>query len=307
MILKILYTAIRLSLAVLFAYSAFAKSAGFAMFELRIIETTPLGWHWSALVGFGFIFLEFFLAGYFLVIPWKNKSIERLTYFLLLLFTVYLAQLWYLRGNDINCGCMGEALPFSPLEAILKNLVTGFLLFLLQQFHRHTHFVWRYPVIGSTVVAVLALATAYFSMAEGTFLKRNTVLDQKIRFRSELIRAVDSRVQFNFEQEGCLIVMLSQSCKYCQMAATRLGEMQAGFSGIPVFLIINGDSAENDVFMEKYGIAAYPYLMLRAEPFLKLSGTHLPAIYIVQKGIIRKTLTLNSLDPVFIERLLREK
>ena len=65
------------------------------------------------------IAFEFFIAISVLLNNYLKRIIYPISILLLVAFTTHLTYLVF-QGNDGNCGCFGELIPMTPLEAIKK-------------------------------------------------------------------------------------------------------------------------------------------------------------------------------------------
>jgi hypothetical protein len=145
----------RLLVAFLFIFSAIAKLMPILVFEhqLVLIASKPGILHgftnwcnvgvWARLI----IIFELFLGISFLI-PYHLKRITiPLAISLLVGFIFYLGYQISAFGNSGNCGCMGGLVPMSPLEAIIKNIVTICIL----------GYLWKYVKIKETEYSVVNL------------------------------------------------------------------------------------------------------------------------------------------------------
>ena len=74
------------------------------------------------------IAFEFFIAISLLLNNYLKRIIYPISILLLVAFTTHLTYLVF-QGNDGNCGCFGELIPMTPLEAIIKNIITILTLY----------------------------------------------------------------------------------------------------------------------------------------------------------------------------------
>jgi thiol-disulfide isomerase/thioredoxin len=130
-------------LAFLFLLSATAKlydSPYFAITTFEMKQLLPLGFSEGLAVYFSRTLIGFeFALGFLLLQPHYLKKLVIPTTIALL--AIFIAQLSYeiaTKGNAGNCGCFGELLPMTPIEAIIKNVVAIALLFWLLAVLRHT-------------------------------------------------------------------------------------------------------------------------------------------------------------------------
>ena len=129
---------IRILIALLFLISAVAKlypSPYFAITTFEVKQLYTLGFSENIAPFFSRILIGIeFALGFLLLI---NHFLKRITIpatlLMLSVFTIHLTIITYFSGgNEGNCGCFGELIPMTPLEAIIKNVIAiGFLVLLL--------------------------------------------------------------------------------------------------------------------------------------------------------------------------------
>ena len=128
-------------IAVLFLVSAVAKlypSPHFAITTFEAKQLMPMGFSEGVaqLLSRLLIGVEFALGFLILQPHYLKKVVIPATIALLAVFIIQLGVEIGINGNEGNCGCFGELLPMTPIEAIIKNIVAigllGWLLVLLK-------------------------------------------------------------------------------------------------------------------------------------------------------------------------------
>jgi thiol-disulfide isomerase/thioredoxin len=128
---------IRIVVALLFLVSAIAKlypSPYFAISTFEVKQLYTLGFSDSLAPYFSRILIGVEFALGFLML--SNHFLKRITIpatiGLLSVFIIHLSYVTFLSGgNSGNCGCFGELIPMTPIEAIIKNiLAVGLLIWL---------------------------------------------------------------------------------------------------------------------------------------------------------------------------------
>ena len=131
--------AIRIVIALLFIVSAVAKlskgqildSPYFAISTFEVKQLYTLGFSETIAPYFSRILIGIeFALGFLLLINHHLKRITiPITIGLLVVFIGHLSYVTFLSGgNTGNCGCFGELIPMTPIEAIIKNIVAVGLL-----------------------------------------------------------------------------------------------------------------------------------------------------------------------------------
>ncbi len=133
---------IRILISLLFIVSAAAKlypAPYFAITTFEVKQLYTLGFSEAIAPFFSRILIGIEFALGFLLL--NNHFLKRITVpatlLMLSVFTIHLTVITYFSGgNQGNCGCFGELIPMTPIEAILKNVIAIalliFLLFLLK-------------------------------------------------------------------------------------------------------------------------------------------------------------------------------
>ena len=129
---------IRILIAALFLVSAYGKVypdpsayGTISMFEIK--QLYPLGFssEFAKIFSRSLIGVEFAL-GLLLLFPFDLKKwVIPALIAMLSIFVVHLTIEIFTTGNKGNCGCFGALLPMTPLEAIMKNVLSIGLLALL--------------------------------------------------------------------------------------------------------------------------------------------------------------------------------
>ena len=147
---------VSMAIGLFFIFSAYSKIPTLEQFGWRITETTFLNWtlsEWVARIIIGF---EFFVGVLFLFhLRLKRVGIP-LAMTMLIVFSSYLLYVIFVRKENIDCGCMGEWWPMTPMQSLIKNGVLITLLFLLRTIRFSWTFNYVKPVLwGSLLVCIL--------------------------------------------------------------------------------------------------------------------------------------------------------
>ena len=145
---------IRIIISVLFIVSAVAKmypSPYFAISTFEVKQLYPLGFSESIAPWFSRILIGIELALGLLVL--QNNHIKKIiipaTILLLAVFVAHLSYVTFATGGDSgNCGCFGELIPMTPIEAIIKNIIAIVLLFILHQLLDRDRLYSKFSVIA---------------------------------------------------------------------------------------------------------------------------------------------------------------
>jgi len=107
-----------------FLFSGFSKLyPHIEVFEHDLVIKGITNWTGAHYLSRALISFELFIGIAFLQNHYFRKIIVPASFLLLAAFSVYLSYSLYLDGNKGNCGCFGQVLPMTPLEALIKNIV----------------------------------------------------------------------------------------------------------------------------------------------------------------------------------------
>jgi uncharacterized membrane protein YphA (DoxX/SURF4 family) len=116
----------------LFILSGVAKLFPIWAFEKQLVDLGFFTWESSAVFARLIIGLELGIGFCFLVPHFTKRFVIPVTALLLVAFCIHLiVQMIQFGPMDGNCGCFGQLIPMTPLEAFLKNVATLVILFFL--------------------------------------------------------------------------------------------------------------------------------------------------------------------------------
>ncbi|MEC4050625.1 MauE/DoxX family redox-associated membrane protein [Flavobacterium sp. SUN046] len=170
---KIAWT-IRIVVSLLFILSAVAKlskghlldSPYFAISTFEVKQLYPMGFSEAFAPYFSRTLIGIELAMGLLLLQrhWLRKFVIPVTTLLLAVFVGHLTYVTFLSGgNSGNCGCFGELLPMTPIEAIIKNIVAiallGYLFYILPKVDTRVNNFWVLTtVLFASILSIYMLA-----------------------------------------------------------------------------------------------------------------------------------------------------
>jgi hypothetical protein len=133
---------IRILISALFLFSAYAKiypdpSYYFSITKFEYTQLYPMGFSPELAVYFSRVLIGVeFALGFLLLFPFNLKKVViPATIIMLAVFSIHLTIEILSGQNSGNCGCFGSLLPMTPLQALIKNLLSiGLLLILMFKF-----------------------------------------------------------------------------------------------------------------------------------------------------------------------------
>ena len=279
-----------LVLAAVFLFSAWTKLIDFGTFELAF-RRLGFTYTFSGIISRVFIGLEA-MAGLLLL---AHAYLRSFTYpfimALLLMFTFYLLVLVSLPGGDEqSCGCFGGTLPMKPSAGIIKNLILGGMTALL--------YVW-YPGKAYKQAPWLAGIIGMLSLT-APFLIQSRPINLDPLYRTSV------RPHTELRRGKHIIAFMSLTCSHCRDAARSLRQIYAERPQLPVYIILTGPEAEQEVFFSETGAGAIPHFYFSdGKAFSEMAGPFVPVIYFVHNGMIDRQLDHPELDGAVMERWAR--
>jgi thiol-disulfide isomerase/thioredoxin len=153
---------IRIIISLLFIVSAVAKmypSPYFAISTFEVKQLYTLGFSENIAPWFSRILIGIEMALGILILQnnYLKKLIIPATILLLSVFVTHLSYVTFSKGGDSgNCGCFGELIPMTPIEAIIKNIVSIILLFILYKLLDRDKFYSKFWIVAFITLATIA-------------------------------------------------------------------------------------------------------------------------------------------------------
>ena len=309
---------IRIVVALLFIVSAIAKlypSPYFAISTFEVKQLYTLGFSESLAPYFSRILIGIEFALGFLLL--NNHYLKRITIpatiGLLSVFIIHLSYVTFLSGgNSGNCGCFGELIPMTPIEAIIKNIIAvGLLIWLwkLLENDKKSNFwiltsVTLGCILGLFMLAPMKASTTSISnsnistdtiskleeikVIDSTKIKTEKVVEaikkevgpkQAVSGYSDLYADID-----NGQKILCFFV---PGCEHCRDAAKDLNALQKKHKDFPeVQIVFMDEEAEKIPDFFKYAGKQFPYKVIDIIPFWTKLGTgkDTPGVLYIHNG-----------------------
>ena len=157
----------RILLSVLFLLSALAKIWGSPYFAITTFEykqLLPMGFGETTAMYFSRILIGCeFALGFLLLQPhYFKRLVLPVSFLMLLVFCIHLTYSIATTGNKGSCGCFGELLPMTPLEAIIKNVIAmvmmGFVYKMMEEDKSKSNFPILLSVTFASILGIFMLA-----------------------------------------------------------------------------------------------------------------------------------------------------
>lgn len=220
---RVLTLVLRVLLAALFLLSAVAKLMAIDDFELYIYSYGFFSLNASYLVARLCIVAELLIA-LFIALGWWRRWVNLASFFLLLLFSLFLCYA-ALIGRTDSCQCMGRLANLNPVQSLLKNAVLIAMVLFYSRCSSRVSQANRVRIVLSVVFAV-AIVVAVFCISVPDNWMFGT---EESRYDRELL---EESIGPNgvLADEGLteghqLMAFVTRGCPYCRMTREKLGSI----------------------------------------------------------------------------------
>jgi len=293
--------------AVVFILSAVSKLFPVIQFEFSLAEYS-IPWAMTpffarTIIGIELVIGLLLLSGYKL----RKVTIPSTVVFLLLMTGVLMVRL--LRsGNEGDCGCMGQWIAMTPVQSIVKNLILLFMCTIgyryagvYNLFKGRMRFLFPFVFIGSLTLPYI-IEPVYIGENYARKNQEARKLDVSLFYTDNQ----DEQPKADLNKGKHIIVFLSVGCPHCKLAAQKMGVMKKMDDKVPFYFFINGTEDKVVAFRKEQKCENIPYSRLRQPQFLQLSGPDLPAIQLIDNGMIVKDINYLDLDNAVIKDFLSQ-
>lgn len=294
-----------LALSATFFYSAYTKvysENAFDNFQWTFIDLGIGSAVVAGVVARVMIGIELLLGLLLLAHVYLKQFTYKAVIALLAVFIVYLLALIMKQGNTGNCGCFGDKLAMTPLQAIWKNLgmiaATVILMFI-------------YPVkpykFQEYVFMVLALAAFSAPFVLHNLYIGTAPVKFSRRVNLDLLYKYTPAPQTDLRKGKHIVAFMSLTCPHCKKAGFLLEKIHRQYPEISMYIVLDGAEVHKKAFFEESQISTVPYLYYPHSPeFMAMAGDGVPAIYWMNNGQVeyKSKYAYYQLDPSYIKKWL---
>jgi len=293
---RFLFILLSVAIGALFLYSAWTKLFPIEAFEYTMVEFTHIPLLVAKIAARFFISLEAALGALMVLhLFGKNKWALKTAFGLLVFFSGYLIYLWIKAGNNVNCGCFGDAIWMRPSSSLLKNIILLAIIGSLIRYHNG--FNYRWAKITAPLLLVATITTSYIVFPVYEIYK----IDLTPIYTSDknLAPSID------LTKGKHIIAFLNPSCMHCRKAAFIMHKMEENNPSIPFFMVIGGTESDLAGFWKDSQAQNIPYTRLNRDSFLKLTGGVFPQIYWVNNSRVEENTSYPDLSQKLIEEWMK--
>ena len=322
---------IRILIAALFLVSAFAKiypdpSMLFSISKFEFTQLYPMGFgrDFSAFLSRFLIGIEFAL-GFLILLPFNLKKVViPSTILMLAFFCVHLTIEILTGGNKGNCGCFGSLLPMTPLQALIKNLLSiGLLILLYLKFSNELKSKNSLAAIGSLTLACIATLFLMIPMKFQPESKKNvpvieepknevqinndTIVNEKIQTQvtvkdTSKTKKIENlgpkkkksgfaKIFPKIDEGKKVLCFFAPTCDHCMATAKELTELKRSNPNFPDIQMIFMDEGPEEIpAFFKFAGAEYPYYVMDIIEFWQTigNGRETPGVVYLWNGNVQK-------------------
>lgn len=293
---KLLLIILSVLLGAVFVFSAWSKTQpNLSYFEFIIQNQVHLPIKTAAIAARFFIGLEaglglLLLANIFGIKRWVLKAAIAL----LIVFSLHLIYLVIAQGNGVNCGCMGNVAPMSPLASLLKNAAMLTALFVLLKWHKTED--GAFLNYGSFGLAALLIIVPFIIFP----------FTQQIKMPlSKLYESTTSqRPTMELRKGKHILCFMSLTCSHCRDAAKKIVKLKKENPTLPFyFALASGTDSTRERrfkdFVADTKMKDIPYNFLGQKDFVDMvvaSGSNgVPVILWMQDTIAVRHVNMDDL------------
>ena len=334
---------LRIVIALLFIVSAIAKiskgwisdfpfidfSPYFAISTFEVKQLLTLGFSESLAPYFSRILIGIEFALGFLML--SNHFLKRITIpatvGLLSVFIIHLSYVTFLSGgNSGNCGCFGELIPMTPIEAIIKNIIAVGLLIWLWKISENDKKSNIWMLISITLACILGLfmlapmkasSVSISNSNDNINISTDTISKLTDSEKIEEIKTIDSSklktdkpveeikkevvpkqavsgysdLYADIDKGQKILCFFVPGCEHCRDAAKDINALQKKHKDFPeVQIVFMDEEAEKIPDFFKYAGKQFPHKVIDIIPFWTKLGTgkDTPGVVYLHNGNVIK-------------------
>jgi len=303
---RIIGVVLLLALSATFFFSAYSKihsenafdNFQWTFLDLGISSMLVAGIIARVMIGFEFMLGLFLLAHLFLKQFTYKAVIATLAVFIIYLVFVLLKQ-----GNAGDCGCFGDQLAMTPLQAIIKNVamiaVTVLLLFI------YDVRPYKYQEYAVMVVCLVSFSAPF--LLNNIFIGTHPV-SYKQPIDLNLLYKYNPAPNKDLRKGKHIIAFMSLTCPHCKKAAYLLHVIHREHPEIPVYMVLDGSDKYRESFFKETHAEDVPHLLYpHTDDFALMAGPSVPSIYWINNGVIefKSKYAYYQLDPAYMLKWMK--
>ena len=337
---------LRFIIGSLFILSAISKLFPIEAFDLTIVNQGITNWNLAPYLSRFIISVELFLGISFFVTPFVKKIAIPYSFLLLMVFCIHLVYLISTESGSKSCGCFGELIPMSSLEALIKNLILIFILFLL-----HKYFLYEKKTIYSFAFAVFSIVFAgvflifqvkpynippkddshvqsidsaqtisvspleknldtVLAKKETSVVKKNDDLEKTSPPKTVSVFAAfkefSNNQNVNLDEGIKLVCLFSLDCEDCMETAHKLGQARKDWNNFPPLYILFLGEEEQVKGFFETAETTFLYKIISPQTFFPLIKDYPPRIVLLNNGNVAGDWDYESFSVADLKKIINK-
>jgi len=304
---------LRILISILFLVSAVAKMDPIWGFEKQMIDLGIADWCSAPYFARIMLGIELAVAIAILQPHYLKKFVIPATILLLVVFCTHLSIEMVKHGAmNGNCGCFGQLIPMTPLEAFIKNIVTIGLLVWLYKITTEKEFQHRFTIpliiwLASTLFVFMAFPFCPCKSEATVSEIDTTISSDSLTVQNDTIDTLTSAVtsaatnpsssemvvvdpgpnkvtspfakyavfngkKANIDQGKTIICFFAPGCDHCQATAKELAQLSKNKDFPPVYIFFMDEEAEKIPAFFEFAGKKFPYTVMDIPTFWTVIG-----------------------------------
>jgi hypothetical protein len=305
----LVFVTLSCALGVLFIFSGYTKLYPIEPFEMTFIDLGIANWKTAPFISRLLIGLEFFVGSLLFFNVYFNRKTLKLTIGILLLFSIYLLFILIKNGNNGNCGCFGNVIAMTPLQALMKNIFMLGIVFLLVRFYNGIDYRKATKYIAFSLV-LLSFSFPHILNYVDLNYSSSYLTKKEYQFKLELDSLYKNASIHNPPKElkkgKQIIAFMSMTCGHCRIAAKKMRLLKRKSPNLPIYFVLNGESEKIKPFFDDTKAYNIKYCLLNGKSFIYLAGLEMPAIFLVNNSIVENRVSYFDLDQRQLELWIKK-
>jgi len=296
-------------LAGVFFFSAYSKiysDNAFDNFQWTFIDLGINSFFVAGVLARLMIGMEFALGLFLLLHIFLKKFTYKAVIAILSFFIIYLIFVIIKQGNTGNCGCFGDKLAMTPLNAIIKNVVMIAVTVLLMYIYPAKPYKYQEYLLLFAGMAALTTPFLLNVMYTGT---APVVYNKPIDLRP--LYKFSPAPNEDLSKGKHIIAFMSLTCHHCKKAAYLLQIIKHQHPDYPIYIVLDGPEMYKKAFFDETHVTEIPYLLYyHTNEFAQMAGNDgVPSILWVSNGVAeyKSKYAYYQLDPKFMGEWLQGK
>lgn len=220
---------------------------------------------------------------------------------LLSIFTAYLLVLVFQQGNNGNCGCFGDKLAMTPLQAIIKNILMAVITIVLYKIYPGK--LYKYQDVLGIVLAFVCIVAPFLY---NTIYTGSAPVVNKRPVDLGLLYKFDNKPQWELRSGKKIVAFMSLTCPHCKKAAYLLHLIHNKHPEYPLYMVLSGAEEQKTAFFKETHADNVPYFLYlhHTDEFIQLAGPGVPSILWFNNGKaeLESKAAYYQLDPSYIKK-----